>query len=228
MTFQPKPRTLYATGVSDPSAGPEWMICLPDGECWDLYENQRLCPLSGGWGWNWDPASTATRIEIARDLTDEEIASLDNPETRPGAVAQILKARYGEAEAEAERWKLAARRMEAEAAEAGALVLSHEGRIERLQRDLEAAQAAQADVASLRARADLFSEAAEARLRECDHYRAIVREALEVARAGEAADERLPEIVRDLDRSLGALEDERDRLRSIIVGLAAKLAGVDG
>lgn len=241
------------------------------------------------------------------ELTDEEISSLADSDGRAEAVARILAARKPapphscenapEMEAEIERWKLAARRMEAEAAEAGALVLSHEGRIERLQRDLEAAQAdatryrdetmtfssrdglaseltmiesmlqaiprgrvlerigLERRATSLRDElkamqtgsrtvaltfrgvpvegthsivADFAGKAVASLIEERDRYRAIVREALEVAHAGAAADERLPEIVRGLNKSIGGLEDERDRLRAIIVGLAANLAGVDG
>lgn len=184
MTFKPVPRTLYLTGSSDP----EWMICLPDGRCWDLYEGM---DMPRAVGWDWHPDCTAARVEIARDLSDAEIASLAASDTRPGAVAAILASRAkaarrprsdeAEAEAEVERWRKAAERAEADRQEWQALALNHEGAIERLTRDL--------------------AEARETRDRALYAERA----------AGSRAD---------------AAEAEVERLRQVIVGLAAKIAGV--
>ena len=267
MTFKPLPRALYTTGSSDP----EWMICLPDGRCWDLYEGMDM--LRGGWDWH--PDCTAARVEIARDLSDAEIASLAASDTRPGAVAAIISARRpckaeralegrstlyltprepavlhesgnlwilyatgselspprpvpsewieiaqdltsaevaslvdpdkrflsifkilsarkpapgGCDEAEVERWRTAAERAEADRQEWQALCLSHEGAIERLTRERDAARESLSATSS----------------------------ALRLARA--EADE--------AHRRADAAEPEVERLRGIVVALAARLAGL--
>lgn len=131
-------------------------------------------------------------IEIAQDLTSAEVASLVDPDKRLLAIFKILSARKpapeGCDEAEVERWRKAAERAEADRQEWQALCLSHEGAIERLTRERDAARESLSATSS----------------------------ALRLARA--EADE--------AHRRADAAEPEVERLRGIVVALAARLAGL--
>ena len=131
-------------------------------------------------------------IEIAQDLTSAEVASLVDPDKRFLSIFKILTARKpapgGCDEAEVERWRTAAERAEADRQEWQALCLSHEGAIERLTRERDAARESLSATSS----------------------------ALRLARA--EADE--------AHRRADAAEPEVERLRGIVVALAARLAGL--
>ena len=130
-------------------------------------------------------------IEIAQDLTSAEVASLIDPDKRFLSIFKILSARKpapGCDEAEVERWRKAAERAEADRQEWQALCLSHEGAIERLTRERDAARESLSATSS----------------------------ALRLARA--EADE--------AHRRADAAEPEVERLRGIVVALAARLAGL--
>lgn len=131
-------------------------------------------------------------IEIAQDLTSAEVASLVDPDKRFLSIFKILSARKpapgGCDEAEVERWRKAAERAEADRQEWQALCLSHEGAIERLTRERDAARESLSATSS----------------------------ALRLARA--EADE--------AHRRADAAEPEVERLRGIVVALAARLAGL--
>ena len=97
-------------------------------------------------------------IEIAQDLTSAEVASLVDPDKRFLSIFRILSARKpapeGCDEAEVERWRKAAERAEADRQKWQALCLNHEGAIERLTRERDAAHrradAAEPEVERLR------------------------------------------------------------------------------
>lgn len=131
-------------------------------------------------------------IEIAQDLTSAEVASLVDHDKRLLAIFKILSARKpapgGCDEAEIERWRKAAERAEIDRGEWQALALNHEGAIERLTRERDAARESLSATSS----------------------------ALRIARA--EADE--------AHRRADAAEPEVERLRGIVVALAARLAGL--
>lgn len=83
-------------------------------------------------------------IEIAQDLTSAEVASLVDPDKRFLSIFRILSARKpapgGCDEAEIERWRKAAERAEDDRQKWQALCLNHEGAIERLTRERDAAR----------------------------------------------------------------------------------------
>lgn len=172
--------TLYLTPW-DPA------VRLENGNLWTLYPSgSKMTPPRSS------PTVPSEWIEIAQDLTSAEVASLVDPDKRLLAIFKILSARKpapeGCDEAEVERWRKAAERAEADRQEWQALCLSHEGAIERLTRERDAARESLSATSS----------------------------ALRLARA--EADE--------AHRRADAAEPEVERLRGIVVALAARLAGL--
>ena len=249
MTTEPIPRTLYRRPSSPKSS---FLLCLPDGKCWCLSPVWSLPKQENPPTWTPTPADVEMWQIVASNLTDEEIASLDSPEGREERVSALVASRTlgaPSASAEADHGALdltddeilrlcRAEDLTTTIAEIKAARCLQEAEARRVA--AKAAKAAE-PAAARKPTPDGCDEAEVERWRKAaeraeidrrewqalalNHEGAIERLTRDLAEARETRDRALY-----AERAAGsradAAEAEVERLRQVIVGLAAKIAGV--